>query len=108
VVDHALVDTRDDSRAGRQTVDDEELALEAVRDVVFSSAGVGHGGHLERLGDFAKLRFLAALEELEALVLDSLAHEFQSEHIAVLVHFGHAQVVDKEHLGNIVLFWHQR
>jgi len=83
------------------------LALEAVRDVVFSSARVGHGGHVERFCDLAEPRFLAALEQLKALVLDALAHEFKRVHIAVLVHFGHAQIVDEEHLGDIILLGHE-
>lgn len=108
MVDHALLDARDHRRARREAVDDEELALEAVRDVVFASAGVGHGGHLERLGDLAEPWLLAALEDLEALVLDALAHEFERVHVALLVHFGHAQVVDEEHLRDVVLLGHER
>lgn len=74
VFDHALVYARDYSRDQREHVNDEKLTLEAFLDVVFSSAWVGHSGDLKRLGDLAEPRLFSTLEELEALVLDRLAH----------------------------------
>jgi len=103
VAGHETVDVLHHYWFRRKHVHDEEVAFEAVGDVILSSAGIGHGADLVSLLDLAHFGFLTLLEDLESCVLQYLAHEFVGHLVTPFVDHGHAQVVDEEELTEVVL-----
>ena len=93
---HLAVEVVDGLDGRQHEVEGEELALEAVRDVVAAAARVRHAGHeLQVLADL-EVAALVLVEEVDAALVDELAHDLVRRLVAPGVHGRHADVVDED------------
>ena len=93
---HLAVEVVDGLDGRQHEVEGEELALEAVRDVVAAAARVRHGrDELQVLADL-EVAALVLVEEVDAALVDELAHDLVRRLVAPRVHGRHADVVDED------------
>ena len=95
-VEHLSVHVVDGQDGRQHHVEDEEVALEAIRHVVLSSAGVLHGSHVLQVLTGLEVASLVLVQEVETTPLHEQAHHLEGRLVTPLVDLGHAHVVHED------------
>ena len=87
------VNVIDTGNARQHQIENEEVALEAVGNVVLATSGMLHGGKVLQILARFKVSALVLVQKAKATVLHGQADQLQRGLVAPLVHFGHRYVI---------------